>query len=469
MTNPMRRGLFPLIVPRSGSLAMTAAAALLVLSVAACSHTSPAVTSAKTTAAGQSGSLLALAEGMAARGEHTAALPLFRAAHAKDSGDAEPLIGLGRSLTALGQYVEAEAAFRQAAGADDDSADAHAGLGMALLALGQPEAADSVLDAALALSPTHPEALRGKALCADLLGRHEDAIAVYRRALDSDGDVRLRNNYGLSLALHGAPEDGIAVLEAIVRDEGGGAAVRQNLALAYALAGDQAKSTSLLAVDLDAERTAHQMAFFTTLSNLPPQTRLYALMNGGKFPQRDLNAPGYERFADGQGQRLAAVAVVGAPPAAPEVAIAAAPEPTPEPAPEPAAEPVSTGAPIAQADADLSDIPLLDARQGWALQLAAYRKASQLKAGWETLKTRNADVIGHLPPRRTEIDFGARQQDPRGFYYRLNAGPLTDRAEAEALCATLKERGAECWVRPPESNEGQLPASASAEPKAPLS
>ena len=464
MTNPMRRGLFPLIFPRSGGLA-TAAAALLVLSVAACSHTSPAVTSAKATAASQSSSLLALAEGMAARGEHTAALPLYRAAHAKDSGDAEPLIGLGRSLAALGQYIEAETAFHQAVDADDDNADAQAGLGMALLALGQPEVADPVLDAALALSQAHPEALRGKALAADLLGRHEDAVAVYRRALDGSDDVRLRNNYGLSLALHGAPDEGIAVLEAIVRDQGGGAGVRQNLALAYALAGEGAKSASLLAVDLDAKRTAHQMAFFATLSTLPPQTRLYALMNGGKAPERDLKVPGYERFADGQGQRLAAVAVVGAPPAAPAVAVAAVPESTPESAPEPA----PTAAPADQADADLSDIPLLDVRQGWALQLAAYRKASQLKAGWETLKSRNADVIGQLPPRRTEIDFGARQQDPRGFYYRLNAGPLTDRAEADALCATLKERGAECWVRPPESNEGRLPKTAAEPSKTPLS
>src|SRR5690606_7861777 len=151
-----------------------------------------------TTAQGQS--LYSLAQSAAQRGDHSAAVPLYRAAMAQDS-NLTTRVELSRSLMALGQYVEAERVMRQA-GSLDDNPDAQAALGTVLLALGQAEAAASLFDAAVARAPWHGEALRGQALSADLLGRHEDALAIYGRAMDG-ADVRLRNNYGLSLTLHG--------------------------------------------------------------------------------------------------------------------------------------------------------------------------------------------------------------------------------------------------------------------------
>src|SRR5690606_13252616 len=128
-------------------------------------------------------------------------------------------------------------------------------------------------------SPRHGEALRGQALSADLLGRHDDALAIYGRAVD-DGiaDVPMRNNYGLSLTLHGDAAAGAGVLEKLVRERAGGAGVRQNLALSYAFLNDPDKARSLLLVDMDPARADQQLATYQTLKAMEPADRLHTLM-----------------------------------------------------------------------------------------------------------------------------------------------------------------------------------------------
>ena len=113
------------------------------------------------------------------------------------------------------------------------------------------------------------------------------------------------------------------------------------------------------------------------------------------------------------------------------------------------AQPIQT-APITQ-------LPPLLNNEGYALQIAAYRKADQLVEGWNILHKRYADLIGTLSPRRSEVDFGKRNKDPKGFFYRLNAGPLTTFEEAKVLCDQIISRGGPCWVRSPEPAEGHLP------------
>src|SRR5690606_38578674 len=121
-------------------------------------------------------------------GDHSAAVPLYRAALKQDSNITTRL-GLSRSLMALAQYVEAERVMHRA-GSLDDNPDAQAALGTVLLALGQAEAAAPLSDAAAARAPRNGEALRGQALAADLLGRHDDAVAIYSRAVGGgDADV----------------------------------------------------------------------------------------------------------------------------------------------------------------------------------------------------------------------------------------------------------------------------------------
>lgn len=388
--------------------------------------------------------LTALADAFAAEGNHSAAVPLYRRAH-QTTGSAWPLIGLGRSLTALGQHLEAEDAFRRAIALDSHNPDALTGLGKALIALGRPEEAVPHLDHALRDAPAHVPALGARAVAADLLGDHRTALTFHEqaRALAPD-DAALAANHGLSLALAGDLRSAIPILEQAAVQPDATAAVRHNLALALVLADEPARAERVLRLDHDVEGAAARLADLRGIAALPPAARMQALTGGARPPAQDLAQPANRGYAADDGETAAAAARFLA--LGPEE-VTAAPPPA-----------EATTAPPEQADADLSHIPLLDKREGYALQLAAYRKASQLSDGWTQLSEKYGHIIGDLPPRRTEVDFGDRPESPSGFFYRLNAGPLTSLGQALGLCANLRAEGADCWVRPPDGDEGSLPA-----------
>ena len=62
------------------------------------------------------------------------------------------------------------------------------------------------------------------------------------------------SNYGLALTLAGRPADAIPVLEAAAREQGADATVRQNLALAHALAGDWTEARTIASQDVPADK-----------------------------------------------------------------------------------------------------------------------------------------------------------------------------------------------------------------------
>ncbi len=429
-----------------GSVAVIAIA----VGLSACATKNPETRSAKYAADTQTmkntgDSLLAIADAMAADGHYAAAIPVYRRAHAKETGSAAPLIGLGRSLMALGQVADAEHSFRDAIDIDDKNPGALSGLGGALLVSGRPTVAMPLFKDALAVDPGNSAALRGLAMAEDMTGQHDEAIATYKDALDSHSDdLKLRNNYGLSLALFGDTEDGVKVLETVLRDDRAGPSERQNMALAYLLAGDDAKAEQVVAIDQDTQTIEKTLDYFRLIKMLAPKDRMTALVAGTAPPKHDVSQPanrGYDNEAKLKVET--AKRIVGL--EQKEVA-ETPPPPPPPPAPKPAHE-----------DADLSSIPLLAPGEGWSLQIAAYRKASQMIRGWKLLREKYHDIIGELAPRRSEMDFGDRPEKPSGFYYRLNAGPLTSLKEATEKCKQMRDLGADCWVRAPEQDENAAP------------
>jgi len=408
--------------------------------------------SAKATGTAHRGnSLLGIADAMAADGEHSAAIPVYRRAHAKDSGDAAPLIGLGRSLMAMGQVIDAHDAFSDAVDREGKNPDALAGLGSSLLVMDRASAARPIFEQALSVAPGHPEALRGLALSLDMTGQHGAALDIYESALSGSDDLKLQNNYGLSLALFGDTEKGIEVLEDVMRDDRAGPSQRQNMALTYMLAGREEEARNMAAIDQGLDNLGKTLDYFRIIKMLPAEDRITALVAGTVPPKHDTAEPA-NRSYDSDSERKAETAqrLVGV---EEEIVEEPFPEPEPEPMPEPEPEPE----PAPHEDADLSGIPLMAPGEGWSLQIAAYRKASELVAGWDILRKKYFDIIGDLDPRRTEVDFGDRAQKPNGFFYRLNAGPLTTLEEAVERCDRMRAIGADCWVRPPEKGENTLP------------
>jgi cell division septation protein DedD len=102
---------------------------------------------------------------------------------------------------------------------------------------------------------------------------------------------------------------------------------------------------------------------------------------------------------------------------------AAKPAPaTPAATPAPAAPEKAAPAPVAAPASASGSV---------AVHLASFRSEERARIGWTELQDRHAALKG-LEPRISRIDIPGQ-----GTYYRLLAGPVTDRAAAEALCGRL--------------------------------
>jgi cell division septation protein DedD len=60
---------------------------------------------------------------------------------------------------------------------------------------------------------------------------------------------------------------------------------------------------------------------------------------------------------------------------------------------------------------------------------------------WTDLEKSHRDLLGKLSPNVVRADLGAK-----GTVYRVQAGPLADRASADQLCGALAKRGTGCIV-----------------------
>lgn len=388
--------------------------------------------------------LLRLADDMARDGRYAAAIPIYRRAHEQNSRDNGPLNGLGEALSAVGQYEEATKVFETALDRDNEDGRALRGLGRTWVALGRPELALPLYDRAVELGSSDTDALNGRAVALDAVNRHSEAIESFRQALShAPSDIQLRNNYGLSLALEGNYEDAITVLEDVALAPGATPRHRQNLALVYGLAGRTRAAERVAAIDLAISEVEANMIFFAELRGMNPAARRRAVLVGIRNPKNDTRQSANQAFNTDAEAPAAAMARLTRPEALAEVE----PEPVPEPVVEPEPEPVEV--------ADFDIPPLVDPT-GYAVQIAAYRHASELMPGWRILSERYSDLISHLEPRRSEKDFGEREQEPSGYFYRLNAGPLRSYAEARDICIEMASRGGDCWVRPPEPAEGAV-------------
>jgi hypothetical protein len=75
------------------------------------------------------------------------------------------------------------------------------------------------------------------------------------------------------------------------------------------------------------------------------------------------------------------------------------------------------------------------------VQLAAGKSEESVKKEWAALQKAHPDLLGALTLNVERVDKGAA-----GIFYRLQAGPLADKAAATKLCASLKQQKQDCIV-----------------------
>lgn len=210
-------------------------------------------------------------------------------------------------------------------------------LGNSYFAAGRFASAEQAYKDSLSLYTDQPKVMLKLALVEIAQGRSNDALAFLdfaRAALDPA-------DYGLALALAGRPGDAIPVLQQAAASLRSDARVRQNLALAYALAGDWVNARVVASQDVSpAEIDQRIQGWMEFAGGSKPATQVAALV--GVTPAAvDPGQPVQLALVRNETQ-MAAAAPLASPPPAP-----AAPEPYYAPLPPPPAEvPTAYAAPV---------------------------------------------------------------------------------------------------------------------------
>lgn len=195
--------------------------------------------------------------------EPTTALQFYRQAHLQAPDEPLPLILIGETLIEVEDPLEASAAFRRALDLQPGNTRALLGLGSALIRLDQPLAALQQFEVALNQDPDDIAALSGAGVAADLAGERDRAQAYLRRGLEREPDsVTLLNNLGYSLILSGDYREAIALLEMATALPEATAQHRQNLALAYGLAGREAEAARMIRMDFGDDEVARNLTYY---------------------------------------------------------------------------------------------------------------------------------------------------------------------------------------------------------------
>lgn len=345
-------------------------------------------------------------------------------------------------------------------------------LGQAYLAAGRFQSAEQSFSDTLTLNPESERAALNLALAQVALGKGDAAqatLADYR-------DKLAAADFGLAMALAGNPTEAVRVLEFATRAPDSDAKTRQNLALAYALAGKWTNAKVMAVQDLTPDDADARLA----------QWAGFARPGGGSMQVASLL--GVKPVADsGQPTRLALVAptapvavaaaepVVPAPePVAPEaVAVAVAEVPafeTPAPGPVEVAAAPSVPAPaviraeprpareaivppsrpaavkalavkVAPRSAGFMKTAAFRPMKGgqFVVQIGAFQNASSAERAWNRLS-------GRVDLAEFDAVNGAAKVRNANLV-RVAVGSFGNRADANRLCARIKQTGNVCFVR----------------------
>lgn len=370
-------------------------------------------------------------------------------------------------------------------------------LGNVYLAAGRFTSAEAAYRDSISLVAAQPHVILKLALVQIALGKNDQASGL----LASAQSMLNPSDLGLALALAGRADQAVMVLEPAARALGADSRTRQNLALAYALAGDWQASRTIAAQDLPADqldgridqwmtlakpgRTGAQVAAFigVTPAAVDPGVPTRLALNPAVEPTRvaeaapvapapaavapaavtpvavsaqvaevaiPYSAPAPVSVvaqAEVEAPRVAAAAVEVAPAkpivaATPRAVPAARPTPVKSAglrAPRPALTPAAVRLSQSLPEIRRASMP----RQGGSsavVQLGAYSSRNSISVAWDRIAGKYGTLKDYTPVT-------ARYDSARGTVYRLSVKGFASDRQAIALCAELKRKGGKCFVR----------------------
>lgn len=338
-------------------------------------------------------------------------------------------------------------------------------LGNCYLAAGRFASAEASYRDSLTLVAAQPQVVLKLALVQISQGKADEAkyLLAQAQGMLDPADT------GLALALAGDPENAIAVLEPAARTIGADSRVRQNLALAYAFAGNWDMARTVAGQDVPADQLDARIQQWMELSKPGRPSDQVAAFIGiqpvagdpGQPVRLALNQDSDVRQAAAEpvaapAPELSSMAVVDLPPVV-EPQPAAIAQPAPVAVAEPVPTPVLAAVPVAEAQpalspaaVNLSDaVPTLRraaaplARKGTSravVQLGAYSSRDRIEVAWNRASAKYAALRAYQP-------VSARYAAAKGTVYRLSIKGFASDREAISLCASLKRAGRACFVR----------------------
>jgi Flp pilus assembly protein TadD len=234
-------------------------------------------------------SLIRLGDASRAAGDRTTAISFYHRATLAAPEDLALQIEIGFTLHELGAFAEADGAFRRALVVAPRNADALRGLGITLVARDMPRHAMENFTAAIAAGGDS-RAYNALGVARDMIGDRGAAQKAYAAGLRDDPEnLTLLNNLGLSLALSGRLDEAIEVLGRVAANANATPRHRQNLALAYGLAGRPDLAADVSNNDLALRDVQNNLGYYAWLREQPTgdtsvSTVLSSPAPGGDMP-----------------------------------------------------------------------------------------------------------------------------------------------------------------------------------------
>ena len=350
-------------------------------------------------------------------------------------------------------------------------------LGNCYFTAGRFLSAEGAYRDSLTLDGNQPKVILKLALVQIAQGKNGQAVALLH---DARSVVEV-SDYGLAMALAGHTGEAIAVLDPAARQRDADATVRQNLALAHALAGDWQEARVIASQDVPASQLDARLQQWMQLAKPNRASDQVAALVGvtpavidaGQPVQLALNKTDRQplKAASAPVQVAEAAPAPVAGPAKPAFVAAAQPVntvPAPvvavAPAPPPARSTIAmlAASAVSEAKAVLASVmphhPVVGPAKPRAIpaaaqrvvahagkaqtvvQLGAYGSPERVLAAWNGAAHKFGALKSYAP-------MSARFSSPKGTFYRLSVRGFNSVGEAESLCNTLRRSGGACFVR----------------------
>lgn len=411
-------------------------------------------------------------------GDLSSALNMYQRALQKAPENTAALLGMARIYGVVGRRAESARYYKRILQLQPKNAQAATAVAEDLIFKDRPQEAVRFIKRFMTAAPSTAALFNLLAIAHDLEGDHGDAQLAYAEGLGmSPDDGAITSNLALSFAVREDYQTAIALLERVLDeadlgDKEGQSVARQNLALVYALSGQQEAALDIARTVLSTEEVEINRVFYARLPELSSRQKARAVFLGSlpsmlDDAEEEKAEPGSKATAE---DGSAGFSILAAPPQTEAARDAAAARiirgqyakntgpgeaQSGEAAGQAAGIAVETpeiAVQVPPGERDFAAIAVSpDAYPPYWVQLGSYRSPERTKIGWNTLSTQFPGLLaGYLAYQQIY------ESETRGAFFRLMVQASETRSAANLVCQTFKIAGMDCLVIETGGNIGPL-------------